>query len=166
MLQKHDHKFYSQWWSQEGWDYHTLRLLNSRSIVASLKTTPKLAATRFVASLKATIIALRFATSSKATTATPRFTTSLKAPLRIEICNKLESNNGICSKLENNIGICKKLESSKLEGSNNCPLELLFICECLLAVLKLNVWHLSNLFASLKFWWRWRQQWQQIQKRN
>jgi hypothetical protein len=35
-----------------------------------------------------------------------------------------------------------------------------------LALLKLNVWHLCNLFASLKVWWRWRQQWQQIQKRN
>jgi hypothetical protein len=35
-----------------------------------------------------------------------------------------------------------------------------------LAFLKLNVWHLSNMFASLKVWWRWRQQWQQIQKRN
>ncbi len=97
-------------------------MLNSRSIVASLKTTPKFATTRFVASLKATIITLRFVTSLKATTTTPRFATSLKAPLGIKIWNKLESNNGICGKLENNNGICKKLENSKLEGSNNCPL--------------------------------------------
>jgi hypothetical protein len=95
---------------------------------------------------------LRFVTSLKATTTTPRFATSLKAPLGIKIWNKLESNNGICGKLENNNGICKKFESNKLEGSNNCPLELLFICECLLALLKLNVWHLNNLFASLKVW--------------
>ncbi len=112
----------------------------------------KFAITRFVASLKATIIASRFATSSTTTMTTPRFAPSLKASLGIKICNKLEGNNGICSKLENNNGICKKLENSKLEGSNNCPLELLFICECLLALLKLDVWHLSNLFASLKVW--------------
>ncbi len=133
---------------------------------SKLENTPKFATTRFVASLKATIIAPRFATSSTTTMTTPRFATSLKAPLGIKICNKLEGNNGICNKLGNNNGICKKLESSKLEGSNNRPLELLFICECLLAFLKLNVWHLSNMFASLKVWWRWRQQWQQIQKRN
>jgi hypothetical protein len=97
--------------------------------------TPKFVATIFVASLKATIIAPRFATSSKTTMTTPIFATSLKAPSRIKICNKLEGNNGICSKLENNNGICKKFESSKLKGSNNCPLEILFICECLLALL-------------------------------
>jgi hypothetical protein len=100
-----------------------------------------------VASLKATIIASRFVASSKTTMTTPRFATSLKAPLGIEIRNKLEGNNGICSKLENNNGICKKLE-----GSNNCPLKLLFICEFLLALLKLNAWHLSNFFAILKVW--------------
>jgi len=126
--------------------------LNSGYIGANLKTTPKFVATRFVASLKAIIITLRFVASSKATMTTPRFATSLKAPPGIEICNKLEGNNGICSKLENNNGICKKLESKKHEGSNNCPFELMFICECLLALLKLNVLHLNNLFASLKVW--------------
>jgi hypothetical protein len=47
--QKHDHKLYMQWWYQEGWDFHTSRLLNNRVIKASLKAT-----TRFVLNLKVT----------------------------------------------------------------------------------------------------------------
>jgi hypothetical protein len=47
--QKHDHKLYTQWWYQEGWDFHTSRLLNNRVIKASLKAT-----TRFVLNLKVT----------------------------------------------------------------------------------------------------------------
>lgn len=123
------------------WDFNALRLLNRRLIVVSFKVTSQFATMRFVASLKATMVALgfatrRFATNLKAPTTLPRFVTSLKAPTWIGICNKLESNNMICN----------KLESNKLEGSDNCLLEFFFIGGHLLVFLKLNICHWSNLF--------------------
>jgi hypothetical protein len=42
--------------------------------------------------------------------------------------------------------ICNKLESNKLKGSDNCLLEFFFIGGYLLAFLKLNICHWSNLF--------------------
>jgi hypothetical protein len=58
--------------------------------------------------------------------------------------------------------ICIKLESGKLEGNKSYPLDFLFTNNYLLALLKLNVCHSSNLFASLKVQWKWKQQQQQI----
>ncbi len=117
ILQKHVQKFYTQWWFQKEWDYHTSKLLNNKSIIVILKAT----------SIFATIVTPRFASSLKTTTPLG-CVVSLKAPTRIRIWNKLESNNGICKKLENN----------KLKGDGNFPLELFFTNACPLAILKLN----------------------------
>jgi hypothetical protein len=65
--------------------------LNSGSIVAQVENTPKFATTRFVASLKATIIALRFATSSTTTMTTPRFAPSLRATMEFVASLKIAS---------------------------------------------------------------------------
>ncbi len=83
MLQRHVQKIYTQWWFQEGWDYHTSRLLNKKLIIVILKATsifatmvaPRFAPTWFVSNLKATtplgcvikLKAQRFVTSLKAT---------------------------------------------------------------------------------------------------
>ncbi len=133
MLQRCVHKFYTQWWFQEGWDYHTLRLLNNKSIIVILKATlifatmvtPWFATTWFASSLKAT---------------TPLgCVVSLKAPIGIRIRNKFEGNNGLC----------KKLESNKFKGDGNYSLDLLFINAYPLAILKLNACQSSNLVERL-----------------